>query len=130
MEGGCLCGHIRFRVTGPPDYPHTCSCKMCQRHTGALTVAWVEFSAEAVAWTGPGGAPAVYRSSEASSRAFCPLCGSTIGAIDDDPVVALVTGIFDDASAEALRPKGHSYVKERPDWWGIRVKLTVKAGKA
>ncbi|WP_326586065.1 hypothetical protein [Streptomyces sp. NBC_01294] len=23
--GGCLCGAIRFTVTGPPDYPHTCA---------------------------------------------------------------------------------------------------------
>ena len=56
-EGGCLCGNIRFRATGPADWPHTCSCKMCQRHSGALTVAWVEFPRDRVEWTGPGGAP-------------------------------------------------------------------------
>lgn len=126
LEGGCLCGHIRFRVTGPAEYPHTCSCTMCQRHTGALTIAWVEFPRDAVEWTGPGGAPSLYRSSKASSRAFCPVCGSTLGAIDDDPVIALVTGVFDDSAAEELRPKGHSYVAQRPSWWGIRVKATAK----
>jgi len=122
FEGGCLCGHIRFRATGPAEAPHTCSCRMCQRHTGALTVAWVEFPRNAVAWTGPGGAPATYRSSEASSRAFCPKCGSTIGAIDDDPVVAIVTGVMDDPSLEALRPLGHSFAARRPDWWKVRIK--------
>lgn len=119
-EGGCLCGHIRFRATGPVDFPHTCSCRLCQRHTGALTVAWVEFPAENVVWTGPGGAPATFRSSPQSSRAFCPVCGSTLGAIDDAPVIALVTGVFDDPSAAALRPTRHSFAKRRPNWWSVK----------
>ena len=43
-----------------------------------------------------GGAPAVYRSSDYSSRAFCPHCGSSLGAIDDAPTVALLIGAFDE----------------------------------
>jgi len=118
-EGGCLCGNIRFTAQPPAEFPHTCSCTMCQRHSGALTVAWVEFPADNVAWTGPGGAPATWRSSEKSSRAFCPVCGSTIGAIDDDPVIALVLGAFDKPGAVALRPTSHSYVSKRPKWWKV-----------
>lgn len=118
-EGGCLCGRIRFRATGPAGWPHTCSCKMCQRHSGALTVAWAEFPRDRVAWTGPGGAPATWRSSERSSRAFCPTCGCTIGAIDDTPVVALVLGSFDANNRKALMPAGHSYVSGRPRWWHV-----------
>ena len=93
---------------------------MCQRHTGALTVAWVEFPADNIEWVGPGGAPSSFRSSKKSSRAFCPVCGSTLGAIDDDPVVALVTGVFDDLSDEALRPTKHSFAKQRPKWWTVK----------
>ncbi|MEZ7206799.1 GFA family protein [Pseudoalteromonas sp. DY56-GL79] len=117
--GGCLCGHIRFTATGVPHNPHTCSCKMCQRHSGALTVAWVEFASEEVSWDGPGGAPKVWRSSDYSSRAFCPECGSTLGAIDDAPVIALVLGVFDGNSRKALEPKSHSYISRRPKWWRI-----------
>ncbi len=54
-EGGCLCGAVRFAARGPVANPHTCSCRMCRRHTGALTAAWVEFPRDAVAWTGPAG---------------------------------------------------------------------------
>ncbi|MEM7598932.1 MAG: GFA family protein [Pseudomonadota bacterium] len=117
--GGCLCGDIRFEAAGPAEFPHTCSCTMCQRHSGALTVAWVEFPKDAVTWTGPGGAPTLYRSSEKSSRAFCPKCGSTIGAVDDAPVVALVLGIFDKPGAASLRPTSHSYRSKRPKWWHV-----------
>lgn len=80
-------------------------------------IAWVEFPRDAVTWSGPGAAPATWRSSAASSRAFCPACGSTIGAIDDKPVVALVLGCFDKGNGRELAPIAHSFVTKRPSWW-------------
>jgi hypothetical protein len=115
-EGGCLCGRIRFRAVGEPQRPHTCSCTMCQRHSGAITLHWVEFPAEAVTWTGEGGKPALWRSSEGSSRAFCPICGGTIGAIDDKPVIALAVGAFDGRNRAALAPDYQSYAGQKPAW--------------
>ncbi|MEL7467114.1 MAG: GFA family protein [Pseudomonadota bacterium] len=120
--GGCLCGAIRFEAKAPALRPHSCSCKMCQRHSGALTTVWVEFPRQAVTWTGPGGEPAVYRSSDCSSRAFCPLCGSTLGAMDDDPVVALLLGCFDNADAAQLVPVSHSYRDGPPNWWHFEIR--------
>lgn len=126
LEGGCLCGHIRFRATGEPGFPHSCSCSMCRKHTGALTATWVEYPKDHVEWTGPGGAPRTYRSSPGSSRAFCGECGSSIGAIDDAPVIALLTGAFDKPHLAPLIPQSHSYVGGRPKWWKVTVE---KAGK-
>ncbi|WP_208539348.1 GFA family protein [Algihabitans albus] len=120
--GGCLCGAIRFEAEGPVERPHTCSCKMCQRHAGALTAAWVEFPEAAVRWVGPGGAPSLYRSSDASSRAFCPTCGSSLGAIDDAPVVALLLGVFDSNTRKELMPRADAYRGGRPRWWHLETK--------
>ena len=108
-KGGCLCGNIRFEAEGPPLKPHTCSCKMCQLH-------WVELQADKLRWTGPGGKPSIWRSSDYSSRSFCPACGSTLGAIDDKPAVALVLGSFDSANRQELAPDFHSYAGQRPKW--------------
>lgn len=119
--GGCLCGAVRFEATGLAGKPHTCSCRMCQRHTGSLTASWVEFPSDRVTWTGPGGAPSVYRSSDYSSRAFCPACGSSFGAIDA-PVVALLLGVFDKPGAIELMPKSHSFKGGRPKWWHVESK--------
>jgi hypothetical protein len=92
---------------------------MCQRHTGALTSAWVEFPSENVTWCGDGGRPQTFRSSDFSSRAFCGTCGSSIGAIDDKPVVALLVGTFDKTGAKELIPQYHSYRSGRPKWWSM-----------
>ena len=120
-KGGCLCGFIRFEATGIPGEPHTCSCTMCQRHTGALTVTWVEYPKSSILWIGPGGPPATYRSSEFSSRAFCPKCGSSLGALDINPVVALLVGTFDRPGSKDLKPVSHSYKGKRPKWWHIEI---------
>lgn len=119
FEGGCLCGNIRFIAIGEPQKPHTCSCGMCRRHSGSLTLAWVEFPKENVSWTGEGGVPSLYRSSDYSSRAFCPRCGSSLGAIDDAPTVALLAGSFDEAERQELRPTAHSFATSRPRWWKV-----------
>ncbi|HAT3679523.1 TPA: GFA family protein [Serratia marcescens] len=118
-SGGCLCGHIRFQARGLPGNPHSCSCDFCRRHSGAPTLCWVEFPRQAVEWNGPGGMPALYRSSPYSSRAFCPRCGSTLGAIDDEPTVTLATGSFDRADLPELCPTSHAFADVCPEWWRI-----------
>src|SRR5690348_18339972 len=34
MEGGCTCGHIRYRLNGKPLIVHACHCTWCHRETG------------------------------------------------------------------------------------------------
>jgi hypothetical protein len=118
-KGGCLCGDIRFEIKGTIHFPHTCSCKMCQRHSGSLTQVWIEVPGDQVTWTGPAGTPATWRSSAGSSRAFCKTCGSTIGAIDDKPVVAFTIGTFDSNTRQELMPQSHSFRAKRPKWWSV-----------
>jgi hypothetical protein len=120
--GGCLCGNIRFEARGDALKPHTCSCTMCQHHTGSLTAAWVEFASKDVTWNGPGCEPTKYKSSEWSNRAFCGKCGSSLGAIDEKPVVALLLGTFDKPKAKVLAPHYHSYVTPRPKWWHVEIR--------
>lgn len=35
MEGGCCCGHVRYRVERAPMAVHCCHCTACQRETGS-----------------------------------------------------------------------------------------------
>lgn len=33
-DGGCTCGHVRYRMTSKPMFVHCCHCTWCQRETG------------------------------------------------------------------------------------------------
>jgi hypothetical protein len=34
-EGGCTCGHVRYRLASTPLFVHCCHCRWCQRETGS-----------------------------------------------------------------------------------------------
>lgn len=75
-EGGCLCGAIRFRVSGAPQSSSVCHCRTCRKATGAPSVAWVTFDRgkfEVVA-----GTPRGFASSPGVLRTFCADCGSAL----------------------------------------------------
>ena len=35
LEGGCDCGHVRYRMETRPLFVHCCHCRWCQRESGA-----------------------------------------------------------------------------------------------
>ena len=76
LEGGCLCGAVRYRIGAEPDHAGYCHCRMCQRAAGAPVVAWLTVARAAFAWTR--GEPAVYRSSAKAERLFCGACGTQL----------------------------------------------------
>ncbi len=72
-EGGCLCGNVRFKVTGSPNKVGTCHCRMCQRWSGSVFAVGARFPETAFQMTK--GEMGVYRS-EIMERGFCTECGS------------------------------------------------------
>ena len=78
LTGGCLCGQVRFEVTGPPYRVGLCHCFDCRKHHGALFHASAIFPQEAVTVTGETGAYA--------GRHFCPRCGSSVFSRSDDEI--------------------------------------------
>jgi len=44
LEGGCLCGAIRYRVGGKPTNTMICHCRSCRRAAGSPVVAWLTFA--------------------------------------------------------------------------------------
>ncbi len=61
-------------------------------------------------------------------RAFCSTSGTTSGANDDEPIVALATGAFDKPRLKDLAPTAHSYVSRRPRWWHVASDAETRQG--
>jgi hypothetical protein len=76
LSGGCQCGAVRYRLTGPLIEPALCHCRMCQKATGNLFMAMVGSLNENFVVTR--GAPAWFHSSDAFRRGFCNACGTQL----------------------------------------------------
>jgi len=119
--GGCLCGQIKYRVSGVPVRPHLCSCRQCQKSTGAITSAWVGFPKAEVVWGGSKVGPTYYRSSEKCLRGFCPKCGALVCTMNDGyENITMTIATLDDPSA-IVPVQGHSYSESAPSWWKVSV---------
>lgn len=79
MQGGCLCGAVRFRVDGDPIMTGHCYCIDCRRSSGTSHSTHVAVPDAAVTITGEVATherPA--DSGNLVARSFCPACGSPI----------------------------------------------------
>jgi hypothetical protein len=47
IEGGCLCGAVRFVATGEPLNVAWCHCESCRKHSGAPVSVFVAFPHDA-----------------------------------------------------------------------------------
>ena len=99
-EGGCLCGSVRYRVTGDPTWVGVCHCKQCQRWTGTAFFMAAYFLDTHVEVTGA--LKQYHYNSDESARwnriEFCETCGTTItmtGATTPGER-AITGGTFDD----------------------------------
>lgn len=100
-EGGCLCGTIRYRVTGNPLRVGACHCTFCQRRTGSAFSIHAFFEKQNVESTG--GGLAIYEENSDESNLwlrlhFCSRCATTVMmTIERFPDLGIITGgTFDD----------------------------------
>ncbi len=111
--GGCLCGRVSYRLSGAIEFPHVCSCRMCQSWSGAPLVGWIEVLRTDIAVEGE--VPVTYRSSPSTVRGFCGTCGSSIFAADDgSDSISITIGSL--AAGHAIEPRSHSFADTAPAW--------------
>ena len=46
IEGGCLCGAVRYRCVGEPLWVAHCHCQSCRRASGSVVMTWAGFRGE------------------------------------------------------------------------------------
>ena len=94
MTGGCQCGRIRYEVGVDNDEAYLCHCRMCQRATGGVSIAFKGVKKAAVRWLSQ--EPDWYESSPIAQRPFCSMCGTPLGfAFPDSENMDLTVGSFD-----------------------------------
>ncbi len=123
LAGGCMCGAVRYEVTGESFGVNHCHCESCRKHNGAAVVTLAGFKADQVAFSGE--ARKIYASSPGVGRAFCGRCGTPLTWEGDGgelgPIFEFHISTFDDPNA--LVPTAHAFYPERIRWFDVADEL-------
>jgi hypothetical protein len=101
IEGGCLCGKVRYSADAEPVFVGVCHCTDCQNETGTAFNVVVAIPQPALSLQC---APKTFSArgdrGKEVDRQFCPECGSTITSAPDAlPGAAIIrAGTLDDGS--------------------------------
>ena len=120
--GQCLCGEIKYEITGDPVAAGVCHCTNCQHQTGSAFSTLAGVPRDALTFTA--GEPKCYHDTNTDSgspveRYFCGNCGSPIySAVAVQPdVVYVKAGTLDEA--DKFVPQFHIWCRSKQGWFDI-----------
>ncbi len=127
--GACLCGAVRFEVTGPLVTVVHCHCTMCRRAHGAAFVSWAAMPEAQVRVTAGSEQIEHYRSSDIGTRSFCRTCGSSMFCTLDTHSGTIDVALGCLRRGAPLEPKAHIFWDDRADWVELADGLPRLGGK-
>ena len=115
-KGSCLCGAVRFAVSGPLRGVIYCHCSQCRKQSGhyyaATNAADADLTvegAEKITW---------YRASPYAKRGFCSICGSALfWKHNTSDEISVMAGAFEQPSG--LKAEAHIFVVDKGDYYDI-----------
>ena len=117
LEGGCLCGAIRYRATATPFAADYCHCSICRKSTGSPFGVWMDFKAGQVEWSNA--RPHEYASSEHIRRGFCRDCGTSLTYRHQGHPEYLTISIASLDDPDAVKPTYHIHTNSQIGWLKI-----------
>lgn len=114
LNGGCLCGLVRYEITGEPIFAGLCHCRDCQRSSGSAFAPYLGIRAADFRLSGEVRRYAKPNDSGGQSqRHFCPNCGSTVFGRGNG-WVTVYAGTLDEP--DRFMPREHIFVRSRCSW--------------
>ncbi|KAJ5115086.1 hypothetical protein NUU61_000845 [Penicillium alfredii] len=127
ITGSCLCGAIRYEVSGSPISTILCHCDNCRKATGSSFMANGFYMQSQLRVLAGHNSLKVYQDSATASgstvsRSFCTNCGSSLFATNkDNPLakdaVIIASGTMDlGPSAAEWAPQREFFCMRRREW--------------
>jgi hypothetical protein len=114
IQGGCLCGRVRYEAAPEHRDGYYCHCRMCQLAFGNTRVAYLNLRKDQVRWLAA--PPTYYASSKIARRGFCGRCGTPLSfEFIDSERIDLAVGSLDEPAL--LTPTAHFAVESRIAHW-------------
>jgi hypothetical protein len=112
LTGSCLCGGIRFEISGPVAGIVQCHCSLCRKSSGTGSIATIWVAADQLRWLSGEDLIKTFVRPSGYGTAFCAVCGSPApdaartrygipaGLLDGDPPLRVVEHIFVGSKAQ------------------------------
>jgi hypothetical protein len=126
FTGGCLCGAVRYEVTGEPLNCGHCYCADCRKASGSGFIPFIGVASRDVRFTGQTQTfRCEARHGRIATRNFCAVCGGLVfgGELGESDSFTIYAGSLDDPSL--FEPKIAIFAQGRPAWAVIPPGLTV-----
>ena len=119
LQGGCLCGAIRFEITAPFIIAGYCHCTHCQRRTGTGSSANARVPQAGFELLSGGEELRAFEPPTGVPKLFCARCGSALFSGDpfNDEEVAVRMGALD--RDPGVRPQYRQFVDSAVSWEAI-----------
>ncbi len=122
IKGSCLCGDVKYQISGKVGEVVHCHCETCRKAHGSAfsSVASVKDDDFELASTRD---LSSFESSKGKVRYFCSKCGTQIYAKRDGTAhIILRLGSLDDNPMTV--EKNHIWVSQKAEWYSINSNLT------
>jgi hypothetical protein len=116
LQGGCLCGAVRYEITTPPSTARYCHCTRCQRRTGTASSANALVPREGFRLLSGKEQVRSFRPPTGVPKLFCSTCGSAVFSGDpfSDEQVVVRMGTLD--RDPGIRPRYRQFVDFAASW--------------
>src|SRR5712692_7581591 len=116
VQGGCLCGAVRFTITLPTIFCGHCHCSMCRRNHGAAYVTWLAVPRSQLSIGAGSEQLTRYQSSAHGSRSFCRRWGSSLFCVLENlPDIVDIPLANMDGPIDRI-PESLIYFDDRASW--------------
>jgi hypothetical protein len=114
-KGSCLCGAVRFEVSGPFPMLYQCHCSLCRKQGGSVSNTGLIVAAEKFRWLAGEDDIGKWQRSTGFRSHFCRKCGSTVpNPLRDTGYVWVPSGLLDDDAP--LRIGAQLFLGSRQSW--------------
>lgn len=121
IKGSCLCGKVRFEISGTPSSLSYCHCSRCRKAAGVFSAVVI---GKADDFHLRSGDDLIGRYSGPDSkfeRCFCKECGTSLGDMSSGSIYVVAASALDDDPK--IRPSLHIHTASKPDWYEITDEL-------
>jgi hypothetical protein len=138
IRGSCLCGGVKFTITGPLLRSLNCHCSFCRKQHGAAFRTRARVSRADFTWNQGEELVNYYEATPGYRRGFCRICGSPILnraephsslAVAHPPTLGefgIALGTLDDDPG--IGPESHIFVGSKAPWFEITDDLPQHSG--